>query len=320
MSEFTIEPIMSVISECAERQICLNQDVCALFTIDEEEGMIKEVGDLPVDVIAIFDTHGHDFFVNMIREENLHEHFSKKNPAESIQQAIDIKINKKKEQHNNVPYISGTSYRKYIKNKITDANIRCSGSTLSFAKIYRNTITKKVKIITEWLGDSPIFIFINNELVFQSEIHHASNESEVMLLLEKGIIEKIETSANGFRVLSEDTITRYPGKYIIFTTGEILAITRSLGHARITSIELQKHIIECTTEDEVKVVIFSDGVGDMLNLDIDLEKIKTYSAEEIVDFAEKRWKKVWNYGSTKTTFPSNGYDDCSCAIWCQQKI
>jgi hypothetical protein len=58
----------------------------------------------------------------------------------------------------------------------------------------------------------------------------------------------------------------------------------------------------------------------MINLDIDLEKLKTYSAKELVDFAEKRWKKVWNYDSRKISFPRYGYDDCSCSIWYQKKV
>jgi serine/threonine protein phosphatase PrpC len=317
MSEFNK---MTIISECAERQICCNQDIAAVLTIDEEEGMIKEPGDQPIDIIAVFDTHGHDFFVSIIREENLYEHFAKINPAESLQQAIDIKIPKKKEECNSAPYISGTSYRKYMRNKITDFDIRSSGSTLSFAKIYRNIITKKVKIDVEWLGDSPIFVFINDNLVFQSEIHNACNDSETNFLLEKGMIKKVQLSKNGFCVLSEDTIEKCPAKYIVFNSGETLAVTRSLGHNRATCIELQKHTIECSTDDEVRVVIVSDGVSDVINLNIDLEKIKTYSAEEIVDLAEKRWKQQWNYQSTKIRFPTYGYDDCSCAIWCQTSL
>ena len=96
-------------------------------------------------------------------------------------------------------------------------------------------------------------------------------------------------------------------------------MTRSLGHHRITGIQTQKHFIECSTDDEIKIVMFSDGVGDVLNMDLDIEKLKYFSAEEIVDLAEKRWKQVWNYNGKNLKFPSNGYDDCCCSVWQNKK-
>jgi serine/threonine protein phosphatase PrpC len=317
MSQFT--PIISVISECSERQLASKQDIAAVLTL-EQDISIKEDGDQPVDVIAVMDGHGHNVSVEIIRQENLYEHFATSDPAESLQQALDIKIPIKKAQKDSIPYVSGTSYRDFTRNKITNSDINGSGATLSFAKIYRNTITKKIKIVAEWLGDSPILVFINGELVFQSEIHHASNVSETERLKEKGVLSHLEDSKFGFKVLGEKTIASNPGKYVLFNNNTPLAITRSLGHCRITGIETQKETIECSTDDEVKVVIFSDGVGDVLHLDTDIEKIKTYSADEIVDLAENRWKQEWDYNDKKTKFPSNGYDDCCCAIWCNKKM
>jgi len=320
MSQFINEqPIMCVISECSERQLGSKQDIAAVLTL-EQDISIKEDGDQPVDIIAVMDGHGHNVSVDVIREENLHEHFVSSDPAESLQQALDIKIPMKKAQKDAVEYVSGTSFRDFMRNKITENDINGSGATLSFAKIYRNTITKKIKIVAEWLGDSPILVFINGELVFQSEIHHASNVSETERLKEKGVLSEVETSKTGFKVLGEETIEGIQGKYVLFYNNTTLAVTRSLGHCRITGIETQKETIECSTDDEVKVVMFSDGVGDILHMETDIEKLKTYSAEEILDLAEKRWKQEWNYNDKKTSFPLNGYDDCCCAIWCHKKM
>jgi len=301
--------------ETSIKQLCANQDIVAAFTINDEENEDDS------DVIVVMDGHGHNVAVDVLKNiQDLPHHFKKVDVPESLQQLIDIEVNKKKKELDAKVYVSGTSYRDYMRSKISDRDIRGSGATLSFAKIKRNVLTKNVKIVLEWLGDSPIMVFINGELVFQSETHHASNESEIKRLKDKRLLESTEKGSGGFRVVNEDTIESNPGNYVIFKYGTSLAVTRSLGHNRITDIETQKHTIECSTEDDVKVLIFSDGVGDMLNMDIDLEKLKHYSAEELVDLAETRWKQVWNYGPTRTRFPSNGYDDCCCAMWWQKRV
>jgi serine/threonine protein phosphatase PrpC len=308
---------MITMSECFVQQLCAKQDISAVLTLPEVEG---QPGDEPVEVIAVLDGHGHDVSVDIIREENFHEHFAKTDPAESLQQALDEKIPIRQKEANSVQFVQGTSFREYLRKKITNFDVEKSGLTLSFAKIYRNTMTKKLKIVPEWLGDSPINVFVNGELVFNSEIHNALNEAEVERLKNSGVISGTEKGLGGFKVLSEDRIESKPGTYIKFNSGQLLALTRSIGHNRILGIEPQKHVIECSTEDDVKILIYSDGVGDMLNMSIDLEKLKRLSAEELVLLAEKRWKQSWHLKDLYCTFPANGYDDCACAVWEQKKI
>ena len=108
--------------------------------------------------------------------------------------------------------------------------------------------------------------------------------------------------------------------YLLFAISLIFIAFQSFKSFSYSSIETQKYTIECSTDDEVKLVMFSDGVGDVLAMETDIEKLKIYSAEEIVDLAEKRWKQVWNYNGKKIKFPSNGYDDCCCAIWYNKKM
>jgi len=322
MTEFTTSEIllkMNILSESSEKQLCSKQDAAAVLSIEEEEGWIKKSGDQPIDIVAVFDGHGPDLVIDIIRNLNLYQHFASSNPAESIQKDIDIQIQIKKEENNKVQYVVGKSFRDYMSNKITSTTIARSGATFSFAKIYRNTETNKVKIIAEWLGDSPIIVFINGELVFKSVIHHALNDAEVQRLLQNKTILGTEKSTQGFSVLNEDTISINPGKYIVLKTNDLLSVTRSLGHGRVLGVETQKHVIECSTEDEVKVITFSDGVGDVIHMDYDLEKLKMFSAEEIVELAEKRWKQEWKCGEKMVKFSSNGYDDCCCAVWMQTK-
>jgi serine/threonine protein phosphatase PrpC len=322
MSEFLKNQKMIIITECDDRQLCSNQDIAAILTIENEEGQIKEEGDEPIDIIAVWDGHGPNLVIDIIKSQNLQKHFASSDPAESLQKIIDDEIKKKKEEYNTFKYKSDTSYHTHTRNKITDKTIFTSGATFSFAKIYRNTYTNKIKIVAEWLGDSPIIIFINNKLIFQSKNHDVSNEGEIERLQQKGVLKEIKKSLYGFKVINEDTIVDNHGKYITFNNKykDSFAMTRSLGHNRITDVETQKKIIECSTNDEIKIIIFSDGVGDILNMDMDLEKLKTYSAEEIVEFAENRWKQEWNYKDKKIKFPCYSWDDCCCAIWCQKLI
>jgi len=282
---------MKIYTETAIKQLCAKQDEVYSFNI-------KERIDEQVDVIACFDGHGSNLVIDIIRNLDLKEYFIKDEPCECIQQAIDKNINERI-----FP----------IDNKIIDR----SGSTISFAKIYRNENTKDMSIHMEWLGDSPILVFINNELLFTSEIHSGYNEKEIERLNKRGITYSIEDTEYGFKIIDDKSIGHQPGKYVLLNNKILLAFTRSLGHGRITDIESQKHIINCSTEDEVKIVICSDGVGDILNKEYDLEKLKTYSAQEIVDFAEIRWKQEWLYENEPYSFPKNEYDDCSCVIWYQ---
>jgi len=314
MSENIQESKMSKYSESAVRQICLKQDIAAVFTIECKDGWIKEEGDEPIDVIAVFDGHGTEFVIDTIRNLDLQEHFTKSDTAESIQQII----NKKIENNTNLLY-NTSNYKKCIIHRNKKFYERSSGATLSSVYICRNFKTNKIKIQAEWLGDSPIFVFVNGECVFHSEPHNAKNDNELTYLKNKGLSFKVENSETGFEVISENKIMYKPGKYIIFENGHKLAVTRSLGHNNFTPIELQKYLIECTTSDEVKVIVCSDGVFDMLNIDSDIEKLKTYSAEELVELSETRWKQEWIYENEENTrFPVDGYDDCSCAIWWQK--
>jgi len=312
---------MVIITEASERQLSSKQDYALVLTINNEEGIEKEEGDQPIDIVSCFDGHGSDLAIDIIRSLDLKHHFAKASPAESIQNAIDQEILQKIKDSKTYKYVPGIDLASRYKNMITEEKIQRSGSSFSLAKIYRNEKTKKIKIVTEWLGDSPILVFVNGELVFRSEAHSATNEKEINRLLEKKVISCVENATTGFKVTSENNIEVAPGKYISYARGKYsLAMTRSLGHNRLLGdIDTQKHIIECSTFDEVKVITFSDGVGDVLHMDSDIEKLKNFSAKEIVELAERRWKQEWNIGSTKTKFPANGYDDCCCSMWWQIK-
>jgi serine/threonine protein phosphatase PrpC len=323
VQEFPVPPptIMTMI-DTAVKQLCCQQDVVVALTIDSKQDIPKEEGDLPIDVIAVLDGHGDDLVPNLVRELDFAHHFQQANTPSSIQTSIQNSCQEKKAESDKREYIpSKMSYKEYMKQKITKRTLKESGTTYSAVYVQRNNKTGILKLLAEWVGDSPIFILVNGELVFEATTHHTSNDKEVEFMKQKGFITNVTSSKYGFQVISENEIKNEPGKYAHLKDGDgaMLACTRSLGHNGITCIEGDRVTIHAKLTDDVKVIVCSDGVGDMLHLEHDIEKLKTYSAELLVDLAESRWKQEWNYHGTMTKFPSDGYDDCSAAVWWQKK-
>jgi hypothetical protein len=89
---------MVIITEASERQLCSKQDFAVVLTIESEEGIEKEEGDQPIDIVSCFDGHGPDIAIDIIRGLDLKHHFAKVSPAESIQKTIDEEIERKKKR------------------------------------------------------------------------------------------------------------------------------------------------------------------------------------------------------------------------------
>ena len=313
-------PQMSILMETSDKQLCSKQDVVVCLTIDEKEGVPMEAGDLPIDVVSVMDGHGKNLVPNIVRSLDFEHHFKQRITPESMQAAIISKCYEMKAESDKQTWIpSQMSYKEYAAKKVSKETISRSGSTYSAAYMHRNESTGNLKIVLEWVGDSPIFVFVNGEKVFEAVTHHASNERDVDLMKVKGFITDVEKADTGFEVIGADMIVSRPGNYaIVKADGTQLACTRSLGHNGHMCIEADTATIEVKMTDEVKVIVMSDGVGDMLHMQTDMEKLKTYSAQELVDLAETRWKQTWKYNESTTRFPANGYDDCSVAVWWQK--
>lgn len=314
-------PKMSILMDTSVKQLCSQQDAVVCLTIDGKEGVPQEAGDLPIDILSVMDGHGKDIVPNIVKGLDFEYHFKQRNTANSMQEAIISKCNEMKAESDKKSWNpSEMSYKEYAAKRVSRETLIRSGTTYSAAYMQRNETTGVLKVVLEWVGDSPIFVFVNGEKVFEAITHHANNEQELALMKAKGFITGIEKSDVGFKVISHDTIVNEPGKYAILKggNGSQLACTRSLGHNGITCTEAETATIIAKMTDEVKVIVMSDGVGDMLHMQTDMEKLKTYSAEELVDLAETRWKQTWNYHGSKTQFSENGYDDCSAAVWWQK--
>jgi len=275
-----IEPKTFKIETCC-RQLGSKQDYVASVTLDED-----------CHIIAAFDGHGQDYAIESIRTMDLAHHFSQENPSLSIQKEINAQTI--------LPY----------------ARLR-SGSTMTYSKVSRNRDTNEVTIGVHWVGDSPAWVFVNDQLVWDNteRLHKICNPNEAEIV--KGYVNSILPSNSGFKLISSEEIASHKGSYCQFDRGVKLAMSRSLGHDNVTPILTESHTIQACNTDKVRVVVASDGLGDMLDaakIPEDLEMLKTANAEQLVEYVEARWKKEWNYHGTRVSFPPRDYDDTSCAI------
>jgi serine/threonine protein phosphatase PrpC len=109
--------------------------------------------DEEIDCFGVFDGHGNSCVIDIIRGMDLEQHFSSEDPAESVQREIQ----RLTQRHPNKFLVSS------------------SGSTLVYAKVIRNIKTGVVTIHLGWVGDSSVYVFIDDELVYENPIHHCSN-------------------------------------------------------------------------------------------------------------------------------------------------
>ena len=101
-----------------------------------------------------------------------------------------------------------------------------------------------------------------------------------------------------------------------------LVPTQSLGHRGITGLQPAVQQIDFGPNDEIKIIIGSDGFWDMIHSTDDNEMlISCNSSEELCKLAEHRWKQEWNF-IENLEFPENIektyfdiFDDVSVGIY-----
>ena len=177
-------------------------------------------------------------------------------------------------------------------------------------------------IVTNYnAGDSECIIFVNGQLVFESVPHTLHKPGERDRLRPLLMPTKPYTGAWAPIPLSGRRMTVHRSDICHYMTGESLVPTMALGHNNMTLFEPDVNIMRFELTDHVRIVSGSDGFWGMIVKKLDEEKLKTLKLEELLDFAEKRWKQEWEYAGdiTKpdqielTHFP--GYDDMALCIW-----
>jgi len=179
-----------------------------------------------------------------------------------------------------------------------------SGSTFLCAKIFHNRIECRS------VGDSEVFVFKNDELVAKNAVHNLTNFEECSR------VKDVPTSRSwSYQVISPTHIMHYRGTYVHFEGGVQLSMTQSIGHRGVTGIIPDVKVIPLETGDKYRIVMFSDGFGNMFleSYQEDMDNLKTKTAEELVDIGETRWKKEWSYkrspADETVVLSYEGYDD-----------
>ena len=104
--------------------------------------------------------------------------------------------------------------------------------------------------------------------------------------------------------LIEKQIERIINKYVtkqismgdfILTNGEKLAMIRALGHELSTVQKMNELTLPIELDDEVSILVATDGLWDVVYEPELLSKFPEYDAEDFMKLASDRWDQEWNY-------------------------
>ena len=196
-----------------------------------------------------------------------------------------------------------------------------SGCTALFAKVQNN------ELFVQSVGDSTVIILKDGVPIWQNASHKWNNptERDRLIALNHGFYAEY---TQNIKLFSSDTMCYIHSTYVKLRGNPLigLATTQAIGHNNIFGISPSEIKINLEPQCNYRVIGFSDGVGDMLvwENNEEMESIYTMSAQEIVDFAEAKWRQDWHtmtigipasrsVGTFRYTEPDQ-MDDVSCFV------
>lgn len=205
--------------------------------------------------------------------------------------------------------------------KATDVELYNSGSTMNFTTIEMNKNDDEMIVTNYNAGDSECMIFVNDQLVFESVSHTLTRPGERERL--RPFLQDVKPTTGAWAPipLSDRRMTVHRSDISNYKTGESLVPTMALGHNNMTDFVPDINTMHFKRTDHVRIVSGSDGFWGMIVKTLDEPRLKTAKLEELLDFAEKRWRQEWEYAADinkpdnieMTHFP--GYDDITVCIW-----
>lgn len=257
------------------------------------------------DYVALYDGHGENDCINSIRGFNQDEIMADTNPVNSVREKIS---NYRTSRHCDMANSGST----FVYAKIVTEN--SDGSGLGYISIGN-------------VGDSELAVYINGERVFMTTPQIAKTPGEMERLKKENRVRHFTTNDETKpKVHADGKLTMEKAYSINFLGMKPLVPSQSLGHNELTGYEPETKIMTFDlATDRVRVVAGSDGLWDLLNLDVpeDNEAVLTMDADFLCEFAEGKWKQEWKYCTNSsnmesfrvTSFPKNGYDDIGLAIY-----
>jgi len=253
--------------------------------------------------VAVYDGHGENSCIDAIRSFDQDEIMAAINPVDCVREKIRDYRNQKK------------------------CNMARSGSTFVYAKIVTEDIDRSGigYISIGNVSDSELAVYINGVRVFMTTPQIATTPGEMERLRKENRVSIIATNKEYKpKVHTDNKLTMERAYNINFIGMNPIVPAQSLGHNELTGYAPEFKVITFDlAKDRVRVVAGSDGLWDLLNLEVpqDNDAVLKMDADLLCEFAEKKWKQDWNYCTdnknmdkfTVTKFPS--YDDIGIAIY-----
>jgi Protein phosphatase 2C len=247
-----------------------------------------------VDYLIIFDGHGTNSCINFIRS-----------------------IPKVKRDDIAGAFCPITTLFKYIIDQKVVRETESSGSTMCMVRRYED----RIECINS--GDSQLVVFKNGKIEFISVEHNCANVAEKQRLAEERRCFNYYPT-NNIKMISKDKLVGTMSEYANFTIGGQLATTQALGHNGKTGIFPDKTVIPYNETDDLRVIIGSDGLFDMIikNEDEtlcqeDVLSIINMPGELILKRAVDRWLQPWQMSPLNNTeFVPGTYSRSDCDDVC----
>jgi len=162
------------------------------------------------------------------------------------------------------------------------------GATMCLVKVYKD----RIECINS--GDSQVAVFKDGILVYLSEEHNWSNESERNRLL-NGPKKFRFVKSNAFKLLDDTKLIGCYAEYAVWDHDYALAPTQALGHGGLTGYSPEHKTLPVEPGSEYKIMIASDGVWDMVRKNElnDIQQFASMSGGEAVAFVMSRWLQEW---------------------------
>lgn len=241
------------------------------------------------------DGHGSDHCINKLRTMDFVPFLQMDNPVEEIAKCL---IREKTVPH----YMS-------------------SGACISIALIY----TKTNNIVLLNCGDCQTALFMDDELLYINEPHDLDRMGELEHVKKHGTFWDI-TQSSGFRIISPNQLQARASKYVRYSTGNMLAPTRSLGHNGIVNSDAERAVFPMEAGKKYRIVLASDGVFDVAIIKHP-EDIKIFTelndAATLVNYYSNRWLQEWGRMETMNSslvtggtfrFTKGDCDDVSAVV------
>jgi len=217
-------------------------------------------------------------------------------------------------------YLMRPNHFKEIIEKCSVIETNGVGSTLSICKIYPD------RFEFSWVGDSTCKLYKNGVCVFKTRDHDRNNEEENKRLSENPNVTIQSLRADGkqimdIEIMNHTTVQYIESKLYNFGPYNKINFTHSLGHAGATGGHFSTKIIPREPNESYKAICATDGLWAMVyEEDHGFIGSPDTSCEDIVKFADKRWRQEWDFDNGVSIakgarFPDNNIDDIGVSTW-----